>query len=311
MKNNYLLETEDSVLLEEKIEELINKTSFNNSYKSVYDLDENTLDNALEDLDTYSFLSDKKIIIIKNCFNDNDSKRLEHLLKYIDNSSSDNLLILTTKKIDNRLNIVKSLKKSSNIEIISIEIDPYKYVVDLFNGYTIDNSNVRLLVDLCKSDITRLNSECNKLMIYKTDDKVITEDDINNLVIKKLGDSNEILFSLIKYIISKDKKNALKTYNELCLYNVDMNSIIGLMASQIKLTYQIKLLADENLNNQDIADRLNLKSIYQVKKIKEYIYNYTYNEIYNFIHKLADIDYKVKSGKMDSTIAIDMLIINL
>lgn len=311
MKNNYLLETEDSVLLEEKIEELINKTSFNNSYKSVYDLDENTLDNALEDLDTYSFLSDKKIIIIKNCFNDNDSKRLEHLLKYIDNSNSDNLLILTTKKIDNRLNIVKSLKKSSNIEIISIEIDPYKYVKDLFNGYTIDNSNIRLLVDLCKSDITRLNSECNKLMIYKTDDKVITEDDINNLVIKKLGDSNEILFSLIKYIISKDKKNALKTYNELCLYNVDMNSIIGLMASQIKLTYQIKLLADENLNNQDIADRLNLKSIYQVKKIKEYIYNYTYNEIYSFIHKLADIDYKVKSGKMDSTIAIDMLIINL
>lgn len=128
---------------------------------------------------------------------------------------------------------------------------------------------------------------------------------------KKLGDSNEILFSLIKYIISKDKKNALKTYNELCLYNVDMNSIIGLMASQIKLTYQIKLLVDKNLNNQDIADRLNLKSIYQVKKIKEYIYNYTYNEIYNFIHKLSDIDYKVKSGKMDSTVAIDMLIINL
>lgn len=311
MKNNYLLETEDSVLLENKIEEIISKTSFNNSYKSVYDLDENTLDNALEDLDTYSFLSDKKIIIIKNCFNDNDSKRLDHLLKYIDNSNSDNLLILTTKKIDNRLNIVKSLKKSSNIEIISIEVDPYKYVKDLFNDYTIDNSNIRLLVDLCKSDITRLNSECNKLMIYKTDDKVITEDDINNLVIKKLGDSNEILFSLIKYIISKDKKNALKTYNELCLYNVDMNSIIGLMASQIKLTYQIKLLVDKNLNNQDIADRLNLKSIYQVKKIKEYIYNYTYNEIYDFIHKLSDIDYKVKSGKMDSNVAIDMLIINL
>jgi len=311
MKNNYLLETDDSVLLENKIEELINKTSFNNSYRGLYDLDFDTLDKALEDLDTYSFLSDKKIIIIKNCFNDNDSKRLEHLLKYIDNPNSDNLLILTTKKIDNRLNIVKSLKKSSDIEIISIEVDPYKYAVDLLNGYTIDNSNIRLLVDLCKSDITRLTSECNKLMIYKNDDKEITKNDIESLVIKKLGDSNELLFSLIKYIISKDKKQALKTYNELSLYNVDMNSIIGLMASQIKLTYQIKLLADDNLNNQDIAARLNLKSIYQVKKIKEYIYNYTYNEIYNFIHKLADIDYKVKSGKMDSLIAIDMLIINL
>ncbi len=311
MKNNYLLETEDTTLLEKKIEELINKNSFSNAYKSVYDLEEVSLDNALEDLDTYSFLSDKKVIIIKNCFSDNNENRLNHLLKYIDNYNKDNLLILTTRKIDNRLNIIKSLKKNDNIEIISIEVDPFKYVKDLLKGYKIDNSNINLLVNLCKSDITRLNSECNKLMIYKENEKEITKDDINNYVIKKLGDSNEILFSFIKYIILKDKHMAFITYKELSEYNIDMNSIIGLMASQIKLVYQIKLLDEDKLSNQEIADTLNLKSLYQVKKIKEYIYNYTYSEIYDFIKKLADIDYKVKSGKILPDIAIDMLIINL
>ncbi len=311
MKNNYLLETEDTTLLENKIEELINKNSFSNAYKSVYDIEEVSLENALEDLDTYSFLSDKKVIIIKNCFSDNNENRLNHLLKYIDNYNKDNLLILATKKIDNRLNIIKSLKKNTNIEIINIEIDPFKYVKDLLTGYKIDNSNINLLVNLCKNDITRLNSECNKLMIYKCEEKEITKDDINNYVIKKLGDSNEILFSFIKYIILKDKHRAFITYKELSEYNIDMNSIIGLMASQIKLVYQIKLLDEEKLSNQEIADTLNLKSLYQVKKIKEYIYNYTYSEIYDFIKKLADIDYKVKSGKILPDIAIDMLIINL
>ena len=311
MKNNYLLETEDTTLLEKKIEELINKNSFSNAYKSVYDLEEVSLDNALEDLDTYSFLSDKKVIIIKNCFSDNNENRLNHLLKYIDNYNKDNLLILTTRKIDNRLNIIKSLKKNDNIEIISIEVDPFKYVKDLLKGYKIDNSNINLLVNLCKSDITRLNSECNKLMIYKENEKEITKDDINNYVIKKLGNSNEILFSFIKYIILKDKHMAFITYKELSEYNIDMNSIIGLMANQIKLVYQIKLLDEDKLSNQEIADTLNLKSLYQVKKIKEYIYNYTYSEIYDFIKKLADIDYKVKSGKILPDIAIDMLIINL
>lgn len=311
MKSNYLLETEDSVLLENKIEEIIKKVNFVDAYKSIYDIEEVNLDNALEDLDTYSFLSDKKIIIIRNFLNDNNDKRLDHLLKYIDNPNPDNLLILTTKKLDNRLNISKLLKKNKNIEICSIEVDPYKYVSNLLKDYNVDNSSINLLIELCKNDITRLTSECNKLMLYKENEKVITKDDINSLVIRKLGDSNEILFSLIKYIISKNKSMALKTYKELKLYNVDVNSIIGLMTSQIKLTYQIKLLSDDNLNNNEIQNRLKLKSVYQVKKIKEYIYSYTYNEIYDFIHKLADIDYKIKSGRIDSSLAIDMLIINL
>ena len=311
MKNSYLLETEDSVLLENKIEEIIKKTNFVDAYKSIYDIEDVNLDNALEDLDTYSFLSDKKIIIVKNFLNDNNDTRLEHLLRYIDNPNPDNLLILTTKKIDNRLNIIKLLKKNDNIDINSVEVDSYKYVSNLLKGYNIDNSSINLLIELCKNDITRLTSECNKLMLYKEDEKIITKDDINNLVIRKLGDSNELLFSLIKYIISKDKSMALKTYKELMLYNVDVNSIIGLMTSQIKLTYQIKLLSDENLSNNEIQDKLKLKSLYQVKKIKEYIYNYTYNEIYDFIHKLADVDYNIKSGRIDSSSAIDMLIINL
>lgn len=311
MKNSYLLETEDSVLLENKIEEIIKKTNFVDAYKSIYDIEDVNLDNALEDLDTYSFLSDKKIIIVKNFLNDNNDTRLEHLLRYIDNPNPDNLLILTTKKIDNRLNIIKLLKKNDNIDINSVEVDSYKYVSNLLKGYNIDNSSINLLIELCKNDITRLTSECNKLMIYKEDEKIITKDDINNLVIRKLGDSNELLFSLIKYIISKDKSMALKTYKELMLYNVDVNSIIGLMTSQIKLTYQIKLLSDENLSNNEIQDKLKLKSLYQVKKIKEYIYNYTYNEIYDFIHKLADVDYNIKSGRIDSSSAIEMLIINL
>ena len=311
MKNSYLLETEDSVLLENKIEEIIKKTNFVDAYKSIYDIEDVNLDNALEDLDTYSFLSDKKIIIVKNFLNDNNDTRLENLLRYIDNPNPDNLLILTTKKIDNRLNIIKLLKKNDNIDINSVEVDSYKYVSNLLKGYNIDNSSINLLIELCKNDITRLTSECNKLMLYKEDEKIITKDDINNLVIRKLGDSNELLFSLIKYIISKDKSMALKTYKELMLYNVDVNSIIGLMTSQIKLTYQIKLLSDENLSNNEIQDKLKLKSLYQVKKIKEYIYNYTYNEIYDFIHKLADVDYNIKSGRIDSSSAIDMLIINL
>lgn len=311
MKSNYLLESVDSLSLQKEIENIINSLNFNDQYKVLYDLDEVELSSALEEIDTYSFFSSKKIIVIKNIFNKSNDKDVKHLLKYIDNYNSDNLLIMTAEKIDNRLALSKELKKNNNVCYKKIEIDPYQYIRNKLNGYKINNTTVSLLVDKCRGDITKIDTECEKLMVYKINELEITDLDISNLVVKKLGESNEIFYSLVNYIISKNKKKAFTTYKELLEYNVDSNSIIGLMASQMKLVAQIKVLKDENKTNQEILSILNLKSIYQVKKLSEYIYDYSYEEIANFINLLADTDYKIKSGKIDSSNAIELLIVSL
>ena len=62
--NNYLFESIDTTLLDKKIDSIINELSFNDASISSYDLEESLLEKALEDLDTYSFLTTKKVIII-------------------------------------------------------------------------------------------------------------------------------------------------------------------------------------------------------------------------------------------------------
>ena len=219
MKNNYLLETEDTTLLEKKIEELINKNSFSNAYKSVYDLEEVSLDNALEDLDTYSFLSDKKVIIIKNCFSDNNENRLNHLLKYIDNYNKDNLLILTTRKIDNRLNIIKSLKKNDNIEIISIEVDPFKYVKDLLKGYKIDNSNKTPGFKFAEAEVKGypIRIEVGARDLENNNVTIVRRDTLEKNVVKKEEVINTIL-STLKTMQTDMYNKALKRRDSM-LYN--------------------------------------------------------------------------------------------
>ena len=64
--HNYLLEGNDHVIIENKIEEIIKKENLKDYETSIYDLEEQSLDDALEALDTYSFLTTKKVIIIKN-----------------------------------------------------------------------------------------------------------------------------------------------------------------------------------------------------------------------------------------------------
>lgn len=308
---NYLLESSDHLLLEKKIDSIIEKEKFQGEYRATYDLEEVALANALEDLDTYSFLSSKKVIIIKNILSsltlENEKK---HLIKYLENPSSDNLLIMTSDKMDAKT-FSKKLKSLKTLEYQKLETNPVSFAKNLLNGYKISNMDLSYLAELCNNDITKLNSECEKLMMYKIDTKEIAREDITNLVVKKLGDSNEILFSLAKAIMSKDKRQALKLYNDLKAYQIDANSIIGLMASQMKLVSQIKVLKEKNLNVIQIQQNLNLKSSYQVKKLSEYIYSYSYNDIKIFFNKLFDLDYSIKTGKVDSSNAIELLIINL
>ena len=308
---NYLLESSDHLLLENKIDSIIEKEKFQGEYRATYDLEEVALANALEDLDTYSFLSSKKVIIIKNILSslalENEKK---HLIKYLENPSSDNLLIMTSDKMDAKT-FSKKLKSLKTLEYQKLETNPVSFAKNIFDDYKISNMDLSYLAELCNNDITKLNSECEKLMMYKIDTKEIAREDITNLVVKKLGDSNEILFSLAKAIMSKEKKQALKLYNDLKAYQIDANSIIGLMASQMKLVSQIKVLKEKNLNVSQIQQNLNLKSSYQVKKLSEYIYSYSYNDIKTFFNKLFNLDYSIKTGKVDSSNAIELLIINL
>ena len=309
--NNYILESSDHLLIQKELERIIKETSYNDAYLSIYDLEEVPLSNALEDLDTYSFLSDKKVIVIKNILSAlvTDQEK-EHLLKYIDNYNNDYLLIITCDKLDSKT-FSKKLKESKNIEYKKLEINEKDYIINKLKGYKISNSDALYLIDLCKNDLTKIDSECEKLMMYKFDSKEITKEDISSLVVKKLGDSSELLFSLVNAIMEKNKKRSLKIYQELKEYQIDSNSIIGLMASQMKLISQIKVLKEDNFSNIEIQEKLNIKSLYQIKKLSEYIYNYSLLDIHSFFNKLSLLDYRIKSGKIDSKDAVELLIIDL
>ena len=115
--NNYLIEG-DSFSIKNKIDEIITNNNFKDSITSTYSLEEQSLEKPLEDLDTYSLLSNKKTIIINNIElikKDESQNNIDHLLKYLDNPSNDNLLIITANKIDSKSTILKRLKKKQHI----------------------------------------------------------------------------------------------------------------------------------------------------------------------------------------------------
>lgn len=155
--NNYILISDSKTLIDKKIEELINN-GFKDALVTHYDLEENSINSLIEDADTISFLSPNKVIIGEN-FNTNNN--LEPLLKYIDNPNDDVLLILTTKKLDERKKEIKTLMKKTNY--LKLEVSP-KDILDMeFASYKVDFKVLRLLEEYYASDNERLISECQKL----------------------------------------------------------------------------------------------------------------------------------------------------
>lgn len=310
--NSYLLENSDEVAINDAIQKVIKENNFENALISTYDLEENSLTNALEDLDTYSFLSPKKVIIIKNIEAlkaEENKDELEHLYKYIAKPNQDNLLIVVAKKLNNTLKMTKELKK--NLTVLNIELNLSDFAKKELAGYILENGVMKMLLDYCKDDLTKLKNECRKLKDYAYQEKKITVTDIENLVVVKLGDSKDLTFAFVRSLAEKNKKDALKKYRELLDYNIEPIAIIGLIASQIRIMYQVKVLEKEGLSNRNIADKLGEKSDYRIAKTKELTRYYSEDELLKLMIELEKIDLKTKSQDVDCNFLIDMFILNL
>lgn len=310
--NNYLIETTDFIAQKKEIEKIIKSNNFKDATTSTYDMTEVSLESALEDLDTYSFLSSQKVVIITNIETINQEeqeKHLKHLYKYLDNPNPDNLLIICAKKLNNTLKVTKELKK--RLEYKTVELNPETFIKNELKGYYLENGVVKLLIDYCKDDITKLQNECTKLKNYQIDSGKITKQDVEEMVIEKLGDQQELTFAFTRALAEKDKKDALKKYKELLNYQIEPLSIIGLLASQIRIIYQVKVLSERNLTAIEMARILQEKSDYRIKKTRELIPYYTEKELLKLMETLADMDIKIKTGDTDPNSLIELFILNI
>ncbi len=310
--NSYVLESLDSLSLQKEREKIILENGFSDAFISIYDLEETNLENALEDLDTYGFLSEKKVVIIQNIDSikiDDFKDDFEHFFHYLDSPNPDNLLIIEVKKLNATLKITKELKK--RCQVISVTMDSISYMKNAFQGYKISQSTIHLIQELCLDDYSKIVNECDKLKNYKMDSKEITNKDVEELVVKKLGDSKDLTFAFSRSIALRDKKEALEQFKELLSYDIEPISMIGLLASQIRIIYQVKLLEKDRLSDKEIATTLGEKSDYRIRKTRELTRLYTEEELLLLMQKLSKMDYQLKTSDVDGIHLLEMFILNL
>ena len=312
---NYLFYGEEQLLINNEIEKMINDNKIDDFNISKYNLEETLLKDIIEDANTTSLFSDKKLIIVDNSyiFIRTTKKVIEQdtdlLMEYLNNANPDTIIvfIINNDKLDSVKKICKLMKEKGSIKEFNTPTNINNYVFKLFDDYKIDNNNINLLTKRVGNNLNILKEEIDKLKLYKIDDKTINKEDIINLTNKNI-DLN--IFTFIDNIINKNKNDALNTYKEMLKLNEEPIKIIIMLANKFRLMYQACELSKKGYSIDDIATKLNAKR-YPVQLALEKGYRYDSEVLLHHLDELANLDSNIKMGLVDKEIALELFILKL
>lgn len=312
----YLFYGIEDYLIQKEIDSIKQKNNIEEISISRYDLINTNIEKIIEDCEMNSMFTDKKVIIVNNSYiftgqskKGQIEQNLEALEKYINNPNIDTLLIFISdsEKLDERKKIVKLIKQKGIVKEFNTTTNINSIVKSFFNDYKISDSSITKLINRVGNNLPLLEEEAEKLKLYKDDIKEINDEDILKITNKNVDLD---IFKLIDNIIMKNKKVATETYNEMIKYGEEPIKILIMIASQIRLMYQTKLLYKKGYTEKDSASLLGIHP-YRVKLATEKGRKYTESDLLMYLDNLADLDSKIKQSNVDKKMAIELFILKI
>jgi len=286
-----------------------------------FDFEQSSIKQIIDDVSTYPFLDTQKVVLVKNSSflsdikilkpyldNDIDLNDISLLLNYASNQNSFTTLVFTFlgKKLDTKNdNIRKIINFSKVIEVNDISKEEWPIVVrKLFSNRKIEITEKALAVFISRvgNDLVDVINEVDKISLYSNK---IDEDIIKNLVAIPLEKSE---FGIANALINHDNSTALSIYRDLKTQNVEPIYLISVMGSQIRFLYQVSYLYNLGKNEIEIADELGVKSSRVAVNLRK-TGNVTLGEMLKTLNDLSQLDFKIKSGKIDRFQGLELFLI--
>lgn len=314
----YLFTGTEEIRNRTKIERVLSSLDANKTSITKYDADFISIQEIMEDAITIPFLADTKVIIVKNPrFLTKEASPIKHdpttLIKYLKNPVDTTVLIIDAigYKLSDDLEVVNAFKKYAYI-VDTQDLEPVEYkawVKRLFavNNIDIKDEALNLLIEYVKKDSVRMEQEVNKLMSYVGPGNKVGELDVKELVIPSVDDA---VFSLIKAIVAKDKKEVIKIYNSLSNNTQDIMGIISMLSSTFVDLLSTAKLLNEGYKQGEIASLFKIsngRAYYLVNDAK----SFEIATLEEYVVKLSKLDYQIKSGQMDKKLGIELILLSI
>jgi len=292
----FLIINEDKTIQEFQLQKILNNLSNIEDSKIVIDLSVSSFTDLLDEASIMSMFSSEKIIVAINGNLDKiNDYELEYLEKYLGNPNEYSYIIILTNKVDTRKKYYKIIKNYFTI-IDEGEFNKNKineYVINVLRDKKYQMNDIDVFVDRVGNNINNINTELDKLMIYKEKSKIITLEDINLLISENI---ENIMYEFTNAFFDRDYSKLVTMYDKFKRDNIGIDYIISSLAGSIRTSIIIKLLKNDGKSNLEISKYIGKKEFF-VKKSLERLYQYSLNDLIDMQKELADIDKNIKNGK--------------
>ncbi len=217
-------------LVEKKSNELTHsflnedKDDFNYVKYNLYETDMSTV---IEEALTMPFISEKKVIVVKNSFiftgekvNKDITPNNEQVIEFLEKYDGENLVIfeIYSNKLDERKKLTKSLKKSSKLskvdQMSEEEIKSWIQNQIHENYKDIKQDALNLFIELTGVNFNIVSQELDKISLFLGDRTTITKNDVS-LIINRSLEQN--VFLLTEFIQKNQKDKAIQLVKDLII----------------------------------------------------------------------------------------------
>lgn len=282
---------------------------------------EDNFNEFYENVTTFPFMSDKKVVVINECDFMTSTGSLnkayeDKLLSLLTSEASTSLVIfvLKNKKPDTRKKMVKIFKDNNAIyEIKKLEEgELINWIIEGFKakGLKINPSNANYIALNCGYldyesviNLYDVNNEIDKIYSYAMDNEEVTRENIDLLLTKSL-DSN--IFKLVDYICEGKKDKAHLMLEDMLQNGAAEQFIIHMIARQYRMIYEYQILAKKGYTFNEIMDAMKIKK-FIASKLSNIVRNISIKKTEYIIEQLLDIDRKIKTGLIDKNVGLDII----
>ena len=283
----------------ELINKYIKKIIDDNEYEVIkYDYSDENINLIANELSYSNFFGMKKLVII----NDANflSKKDENKLSKIIPSITDIDIILTyNAKASERNELFKFLKKENQVvefpKLTKYNIENQIRQDFETDGYKIDNYSIKEIIRISGADYSIVSKEIEKLKYYKINDKLITKEDVDNIVSKN---NEDVMFKLVDAINERDTKKIVEYYNILISDGIDPLMLISMLAGSFRLLLQIKLLLSDKKSMSEIEKILSVNK-YRLDIMAKKSYHFSIEDLVDSLSNLFELEYEIKSKNED------------
>jgi DNA polymerase III subunit delta len=277
-----------------------------------FDARESTVNHWVGSAKTLSFLGGTKIVIVRNLHEqvpkDQDATTL---LDYIKDPVPEACMVITADKVDRKRKLYKALTGLSTA--ISCESPKENELTNWLRkraeetGYSLSTDAARFLVNRVGAKPGILAKELEKTLLFAGKNKSVSEKDVAEVV----GESKlENVFALTDALKAKNPEKALQLLNNQLDHGEEPIKILGTIAWQFRMIWEVKHHQQKNLPSGQIAKAMGANP-FVVEKALQHTRRFNTQQLRNGYLELVKTDRSLKSTSKDPVAVMQTLVLNL